>query len=232
METHAGRMPTTLEALHALPGIGRYTAGAVASFAYDAIVPAVDANIARVLTRLFDVRDPLTAEPGKSAVWEAAERLLPKTGGRLHNSALMELGALLCTARAPRCGECPVHRFCAAERPAELPIKAARRATVALVENCGWVRQAKQVLLEQQDGPRWRGLWKLPLRATPPAPGEALWEGVYPFTHHRVTLRVFASDPPAILTAHQRWFGLDQLEAVALAAAHRRAAESLVARDP
>jgi len=96
-----------------LPGVGRYTAGAVACFAYEQAVPAVDTNVARVIERLF--RGPeARGAAGKRAVWEVATALVPRDGKRAwrFNQAIMELGALICTARKPRCGECPLSSAC------------------------------------------------------------------------------------------------------------------------
>jgi A/G-specific adenine glycosylase len=225
VQEHGGVMPRTVEALRALPGVGRYTAGAVASFAYDDAVPAVDANIARLLARLFDVRDPIDAEAGQSAIWEAAALLLPSRGGRMHTGALMELGALVCVPRRPRCEVCPVSTLCAADRPELLPVKRERRATVPLLEECAWVVSKRGILLERQEGPRWTGLWKLPPLGTPARAGELLWEEVYPFTHHRVTLRVYRAD--GTKGEGREWFAGDALREVALAAAHRRAVDGL-----
>ena len=114
-------LPDHPEALRALPGIGAYTAGAVASFAYRRRAALVDTNVARVLRRAFapDV-DPKSGA-GQKAIWEIARQLLPRTGSATwtHNQALMELGALVCTARVARCGECPVRRVCASREQLE-----------------------------------------------------------------------------------------------------------------
>ena len=110
-----GRLPASPDALRALPGIGAYTAGAVASFAYETRASLVDTNVARVLRRVFHPRlDPKTTA-GQKALWAIAETILPRTGrvAWTHNQALMELGALVCTAREARCGECPVASCCA-----------------------------------------------------------------------------------------------------------------------
>lgn len=110
----AGVIPSSTEALQSLPGIGAYTAGAVASFAYEKRAALVDTNVARVLNRVFapDIR-PKTG-PGLKALWAIAERVLPRTGKQTwtHNQALMELGALVCGARAPKCAGCPVREVC------------------------------------------------------------------------------------------------------------------------
>jgi len=108
-------LPDDPELLRELPGIGQYTAGAVASFAYERRAELVDTNVARVLRRAFSPSSDFKTAAGKREIWQIARRLLPRTGGATwtHNQALMELGALICTARVARCGECPVRRECA-----------------------------------------------------------------------------------------------------------------------
>jgi A/G-specific adenine glycosylase len=112
---HGGRIPPDPAALLRLPGVGRYTAGAVASFAYERATPAVDTNVARVLRRAFH---PRLKPPAPSVLWETAARILPRQGKSAwaFNQAIMELGALVCTARVARCGECPVRPACATGR--------------------------------------------------------------------------------------------------------------------
>lgn len=109
-KTHRGRISDKPDELQQLPGVGRYTAGAVACFAYEKPVATVDTNVRRVLGRVFAETD----------IWKLAERLVPKNGPRAwrFNQALMELGALVCTARKPKCPECPVRNDCLAVRSA------------------------------------------------------------------------------------------------------------------
>src|SRR5437870_10575603 len=102
-----GRLPRRAEELRALPGIGRYTAGAVASLAFGADVPAVDTNAARVLTRVFGWRRSNRARSGRR-LWAVAAALVPRGRSADWNQALMDLGATICTARVPRCARCPV----------------------------------------------------------------------------------------------------------------------------
>lgn len=114
---HGGSIPGDLAALRRLPGVGRYTAGAVASFAYQRPTPAVDTNVARVIRRAFHPR--LAAGPGDRRLWETAAAIAPRRVGPAawaFNQAIMELGALICTARVARCGECPVRPACATGR--------------------------------------------------------------------------------------------------------------------
>jgi A/G-specific adenine glycosylase len=110
----AATLPADVATLRALPGLGRYTAGAVASFAYRRRAPLVDTNVERVLRRVFLPAAPPKAAATQRAVWALAERSLPRGGDAVwtHNQALMELGALVCTARVARCGECPVRGVC------------------------------------------------------------------------------------------------------------------------
>ncbi|HEV8612616.1 MAG TPA: hypothetical protein VGQ73_03835 [Gemmatimonadales bacterium] len=110
---HNGRIPREPAVLRELPGVGRYTAGAVASFAFEQPVPAVDTNVARVLRRAFQPRLQSGAR-GEQRIWEIATAILPRRGAAAwrFNQAIMELGALVCTARVARCGICPVAEAC------------------------------------------------------------------------------------------------------------------------
>jgi A/G-specific adenine glycosylase len=123
--TRDGIIPDSPEALRELPGVGAYTAGAVASFAYEKRAALVDTNVARVLHRVFAPDLAPKSGAGLKRLWHIAEQLLPRSGKSTwtHNQALMELGALVCSARSPKCGACPVHTICAsAERFAVAPV--------------------------------------------------------------------------------------------------------------
>lgn len=108
-------LPRDAEALRGLPGIGAYTAGAVSSFAYERRAALVDTNVARVLERVFAPGTQVKTTQGQRTVWGIAEAILPRTGRATwtHNQALMELGALVCTARIAHCTKCPVRKVCA-----------------------------------------------------------------------------------------------------------------------
>ena len=113
-DANEGVIPSEPTALRTLPGIGAYTAGAVASFAYEKRAALVDTNVARVLQRVFAPRATPKTGAGSKVLWAIAERLLPRTGKLTwtHNQALMELGALVCSARSPKCALCPVRAEC------------------------------------------------------------------------------------------------------------------------
>ena len=124
-------LPADPVRLRELPGVGEYTAGAVASFAYERRAELVDTNVARVIRRAFAPDADFKTAAGKREIWNIARRLLPRTGRATwtHNQALMELGALVCTARLARCEECPVRRQCATGRSAEVSGAARTRAS-------------------------------------------------------------------------------------------------------
>ena len=110
---YAARLPDDPTELVKLPGVGRYTAGALASFAYEKPVPAVDTNVARVIGRVF-LGPKVIGRPASERVWKLARTLVPRNGKRAwsFNQAVMELGAVICTARRPKCPECPVRAGC------------------------------------------------------------------------------------------------------------------------
>jgi A/G-specific adenine glycosylase len=170
---HAGRFPRDPAQVRGLPGLGRYTANAVLSQAFDARLPILEANSQRVLSRLFGRTDDPLQGPARAWLWQAAEELLPGRPGARRapgagefNQALMELGALVCTPAAPRCGACPLAAQCVARQqglqeviPARLPPPAPTLVQEAAVV----VRRGDRVLLTQRPaGGRWAGLWEFP----------------------------------------------------------------------
>jgi A/G-specific adenine glycosylase len=221
MKTHGGNFPRVLQAIQALPGIGRYTANAVATFAFDQAVPIVEANIARLLARLTDLQMPIDTRAGREMLWSHAEALLPSRAPGAYNSALMDLGALVCTVR-PKCGLCPVRDCCAATDPSTLPRKKARPALRLLAEHHSFSIRRRQVLLEQSHD-RWRGMWMLPRLKKPPSSVPPLHRSEFPFTHHRITLTVFRQTASHLANSSQRWFSIDALDSLPLPSPHRRA---------
>lgn len=226
---HGGEIPCSLEAIRALPGVGRYTAGAVASFAFDLPEPAVDANIARVLARLFDYSEEITSSRGQKQLWEWAEALVPPEGGRVFNSSMMELGQQVCTPRAPACGDCPVATFCQAEDPQTLPRKKAKTGTVYRDEFALYAVSDGHLLLHQEGGKRRRGLWKLPERPPAAVRGLPLVTRLkYGITHFRVTLHVHRSGD-ARAAAGEEWHPMGALADLPMASPYRRALDAISA---
>lgn len=223
-----GDFPRSPGQIASLPGVGAYTAGAVATFAFDLPAPIVDANIARVLARIFDFRSPIDSAAGNAVLWQTAKLLQPKGAGRLYNSALMELGALVCMPRTPKCETCPVQSFCKANDPSGLPVKKPRPKLVHLQEYAVYIRKKGRVLLEQALDSKWHGLWKLPAPAQPPE-GPPLLRTSYPFTKHKIALLVFRAPPPkGGLKKQQQWFPTCKLDHVPMPSPHRRALERLL----
>ncbi len=212
---HAGRVPDDVEALRALPGVGRYTAGALASIAFDRPEPIVDGNVARVLARLLDLDLEITSPEAQRRLWEQASALARGRSPGDLNQALMELGALVCTPRSPDCAHCPLRRQCrglAAGRAAELPRKAPKAAPRAVEAVAVLLARGGRYLAVRRP-PRGLlgGLWELPggelARGERPAAGlaRALRERVgleplrakrlgavsHGFTHRSLRLHVF-----------------------------------------
>jgi A/G-specific adenine glycosylase len=232
LQNHRARFPRSIEEMHRLPGVGKYTAHAVASFAFNQSVPIVEANTARVLTRLFDLRQSIDSSSGRRTLWQHAGDLLPNFGARTFNSALLDLGALICVARKPKCDLCPVKPFCRAKNPAALPVKKSRGDTKRLTETHALIVRRGRILLEQSRH-RWRGMWMLPalkLDGIKPSSFQAVpaYQCVFQFTHHRVTLAVYRRSTPKQIAPGQRWFG--SIEKVAMPSPHRRALDALAWR--
>jgi A/G-specific adenine glycosylase len=226
---YRGIFPQQTEELAQLPGVGRYTANAVATFAFDRPVPIVEANVGRVLSRVFNLQMPIDESPGRNALWQMAATALPKRAARIHNSALMDLGATICVARTPKCGICPVQTFCSAKDPLVLPLKKPRPREKRLTELHSF-NYARGCVLLEQSRQRWRGLWILPPLLTEPI-GPALHISDFPFTHHRVTLSVFATSHAARTSQSQQWFRVRDLHALPIPSPHRRALDHLLSKS-
>jgi A/G-specific adenine glycosylase len=163
MDNHGGQFPEDVAALRELPGIGRYTAGAIASFAFDRPAPIVEANTLRLYARLTGLRDDPRSAASQKQLWDFAELIVPRRNPGLFNQALMELGARLCTPGAPDCPNCPVRTCCAAAAngwQTQIPVPARRTDPTAVTEVAVAVHRAgKYLLLKRRAGERWAGLW-------------------------------------------------------------------------
>ena len=166
VEKYNGQLPSETEQLRGLPGIGRYSAGAIASIAFGRDEPALDGNIRRVLSRVFDVEQPADSPQGIARLWELAEKHLPKGRAGDYNQALMDLGATICVPSNPRCLICPVMRLCKARELGiqnERPVLTAKKAGPHHVAVAGVIVRNGRVLLAQRPSQGLLGgMWEFP----------------------------------------------------------------------
>ena len=231
-ERHGGKFPREIDELLALPGIGRYTAGALRSFAFDLPSALVDGNVMRVFSRLYDDPTPIDSTAGIKEQWRRAEELLDQEHPRLFNSALMELGQRICKVGVPDCLACPVAAFCRSREPQLLPVKAKSTAITALEERVVFVQNERgEILLRCESGKRRGGLWRLPLRDVEAiADAELLHELSYTITRYRVRLFVYAGDSMAAREG-EMWVSREALEHHPMAAPYRKAMNFLLSID-
>ncbi len=218
VDQFGGRIPDTVDELRRLPGVGPYTAGAVASIAYNRAVPAVDGNVKRVLCRLFAVDTPLDDKATLARLNDIAKAMIPAKGPGDFNSALMDLGATVCRPRAPRCCDCPVANDCLAGkagRADDLPVKSRRGKTPHRFAAAVVLRDGQDRLLLTQRLPDGllASFWKLPGGIPSPQPpskadlaskikkelglnirvGEKIASVDHAYTHFRLTLAAYSA---------------------------------------
>jgi A/G-specific adenine glycosylase len=230
------KFPSAVDELLKLPGIGRYTAGALASFAFNLQAPIVDANIERVLSRILSLQEPVDQPRGRRILWDLASHYVQGANPRLLNSALMELGATICSPRKPLCVLCPIRSFCAARDPESLPKKRERQKIERKTEFHFLALNEGRILLEQNLGKRWHGLWTLPV-LVPDLDSSQPYEVnlpflslSYPITRFVVQLNVFLREAPVAVSSGQAWHSLESLDAVPMPSPHRRAVQTAVRR--
>ena len=194
---HGSKLPDTADGLQTLKGIGRYTAGAIASIAFDREAPLVDGNVIRVFARLLGIREDSAGKAVQERMWTAAEDLVqgPRPGDL--NQALMELGATLCTPRQPHCLACPVRRHCDAHAAGDaetLPIKRKKakqtrlRAVAACLE-----RKGKILAVRRPESGLMAGLWELPGGTL--EPGEEAKDRIGAVLHEAIGLEILDAEP-------------------------------------
>lgn len=166
VQEYGGKIPDTVDELLTLPGVGRYTAGAVASIAFNRDAPILDGNVTRVLCRYFGIRDDPKSTATRAQLWQLAADLIPSGHARDFNQALMELGALVCVARQPRCDECPARRSCTARRLGiqnELPKRREKARPPHYEIGVGIIWKRGRVLIQQRKPEGLLGgLWEFP----------------------------------------------------------------------
>jgi A/G-specific adenine glycosylase len=215
VEEYNGELPSDIQTLCELPGIGAYTAGAIASIAFGKDEAALDGNIRRVMSRLFDVAEPIGSTKGERILWALARENLPPGKAGDYNQALMDLGAAICTPTSPNCVSCPLNNLCLAhelgiqdQRPVKKPKKPLPHYTVT----AAILRSKGRVLIAQRPPEGLLGgMWEFPGGKT--EPGESLAEGLkreiceelgieidvgpsfgiyeHAFTHYKISLHAF-----------------------------------------
>jgi A/G-specific adenine glycosylase len=240
--SHGAKVPEDAAARIALPGIGRYTAGAIGSIAFDREEPIVDGNVARVLSRLHAITTPLGTPATEKRLWSEATALVRGPDPGSLNQALMELGATICTPTSPRCGECPVRGSCRARkegRTAELPVARAKKPPVLreLVAVVARPPRARAIWMVRGKDSLFGGLFGVPmgdgidasgarsalraheLRGTI---GEELGVLEHVLTHRRLRVRVFAASARGEASSDRRLLDGDALQAVGVATLTRK----------
>jgi len=220
-----GRLPATAAELRALPGFGPYTAAAVASLAFREDVPLVDGNVARVLARVFRIE-----EGARAKAWEIAARLLPRGRAAEFNEALMELGAMVCTPRAPECPRCPLRSACGGkDDPTRYPASRRRPERAWLEwEALALTRKDGAVLLARRPlGALFAGLWDLPEERPAGIRVHGRFQdcGIVEqtLTHREVRVAIRAARASGIpASAEVRWVAPDGLAAVGLSSLARK----------
>jgi A/G-specific adenine glycosylase len=230
------RFPT-ITALRKLPGIGRYTAGAIASIAFGLDEPVLDGNVRRVLSRLFDVIEPAKSLAGEKRLWELAAAHLPAGQAGEFNQALMDLGATICTPRDPACAQCPLAAMCQAfalGTQEQRPVMAAKPSVPQYTVTAGIIEHHGQILITQRPlQGLLGGLWEFPGGKQMPGEdlaaclkreiyeelgveivvGRAFGTYRHAYTHFRVTLHAFRCrlangiQPQALQVNDLRWIG-------------------------
>ncbi len=227
MERHGGVFPNTYTAILDLPGIGPYTAGAIASTAFNQDMPCVDGNVERVLSRVFNIDTPVRQEPAKSQILQLAQKLIPPGQARDFNQAIMELGALVCR-KVPACSACPLYEQCesrhlglAKKRPVP-----GRKATITRLDMVtGILIRSNHIFVQRRrEDDIWGGLWEFPGGCVDP--GESLEQAIvrewqeetgftvrpvrrlvtirHSYTTYRITLTAFLLDLMASDDANSR----------------------------
>ncbi|MHC4809249.1 MAG: A/G-specific adenine glycosylase [Planctomycetota bacterium] len=237
---HGGEVPRDAETLRTLPGVGRYTAGAVASIAFRQRAPIVDGNVRRVTARIEGDARPIEDAAAERETWARAEALVAAAADpAILNEGLMELGATVCTPAAPRCGNCPLAEHCraaAAGTAASIPPPKVRGRRQAVHYHVVLIRRGPSVLMEPRpDGGLWAGLWQPPtVESASPLPWTAVAERLsvnvhdaeerggflHRTTHRDVHFRVWTA---ASRGRRGRWVDAEGLGDLPVGNGHRRA---------
>lgn len=241
-----GKIPSSIEELRKLPGIGRYTAGAIASIAFQKKVPVLDGNVIRILTRIFGMAQSIDLPATTEKLWKIAESLIPEKAPGDFNQSLMELGATICFPADPQCLQCPVKTRCVAHKKRKetfYPVRSRKENYEKILMTALVVRnKTGKVLIEKQpENNRWGGLWTFPFWESKNAmllEAKTICHTPIPlltlrhaFTKYRIRLEVFTgnSNREEIKpSSNQRWVSLAALRNLAFPSPHRKIADKLI----
>jgi A/G-specific adenine glycosylase len=247
-----GRLPQTLEDLLSLPGVGRSTAGAILSFAFNKDAPILDGNAKRVLSRLFAVSGNSEKRKTENILWQISESLIPKGFSNPFNQALMDLGSVICTPRDPLCPECPLRGLCKGRRsgdPERFPPKIPKKKIPHVEALCAVIWKKRRVLLNQRPpSGLLGGLWEFPNWKMDEKKRLRLRLGSYiekktgmsvtvngsigtfeqTFSHFKLTLHVYHCQPMSG-KGEGRWIPIQNIRLFPMSRIHRRIANTLEA---
>lgn len=242
---YGGELPRDAKTLHGLPGIGAYTAGAIASMAFGQKVPAVDGNLLRVLARLYGVDQDIASTAGKKNLTALAEEAIPEDRPGDFNEAMMDLGANVCIPKVPRCSQCPLREQCRAyqeNRTDQLPVKRPKAPQKEFAAACGLViREGKFLLHKRPAKGMLASMWEFPMVLEKTEPdarkglenllrtqaGEVLWEHKHVFTHQIWYMKAYALTGGAVPEGEYGFFSPQEWEQIPLAGPHAKLAAFL-----
>lgn len=252
-----GQLPRDLDQLRNLPGIGRYTLGAIASIAFGLGVPALDGNIKRVYARVFDISEPVDSTQGEKILWDVAESQLPKKDAGDYNQALMDLGSSICIPKNPRCLICPLMTICKARQNGtqdQRPVKMPKKSVPHYIHAAGVILKRGRVLLARRPSKGLLGgMWEFPngrvtgdplegladalktgynlrLRARRPHIEKAESLGVvhHGYSHFKVSVHVYYCELDALPKAgNLKWISLTDLDEYPMGKIDRQIADLL-----
>lgn len=237
-DQYGGVLPRELDALRKLPGIGRYTLGAITSIAFEMDVPALDGNIKRVYARLFDISEPADSTVGEKILWRLAESQLPKGQAGDYNQALMDLGATICLPKNPRCLICPLMKICKARingNQDQRPVMRPKKIVPEYIHAAGVIVNRARVLLAQRPSKGLlAGMWEFPNGRVNDDPAKGLAKALktgynlklrvkrnkkilmtvqHAYTHFKVTVHAFQCELESVpQNGNLKWISLKELD--------------------
>ncbi|MFT3895266.1 MAG: NUDIX domain-containing protein [Anaerolineales bacterium] len=254
MEKYNGKLPRNLNELGKLPGVGKYTVGALASIVFGMDEPALDGNLKRVYARLFDVSEHIDSLEGERILWQIARDNVPKGEAADFNQALMDLGALICLPKNPRCLICPVMMLCQARELGVQefrPVKKPKNETPSYVHAAAVVIRRGKVLLAQRPSQGLLGgMWEFPNARVEGDPAKALAKSLktaynlrlrlkrkvdpvgvfaHAYSHFKVTVHVFGCELTSDTVGDNlKWVSLKELDEYPMGKVDRQIACKLV----